>query len=290
MPEQASRAARGLRAVALGAGVPLLGLVAFVVLWWAAIALFVSPASFLSGWSPTRALPRLAELLGTHGFWRHVVASLRRIAVGMTLALAVGVPLGMLVGSVRWVNHALSPATSFVRMVSPLSWTPLAIILFGVGDGPVYFLVAIGAVWPIMLNTAHGVATLERKWTLVGRSLGATPWERFLTIVWPAIRSDVLTGVRLGLTTAWIILVPAEMLGVDSGLGFFILDSRDRFDYPGVVAAILVIGAIGLLLDRVAAWALTPRRRSRRRAAPAPAAFTGGAASVLDARAGDYRI
>src|SRR5690606_30399161 len=107
------------------------------------------------------------------------------------------------------------------------------------------------------------VAGLDRQWLMLGRSLRATRPELLRTIVWPGVRTDVLTGLRLGLTTAWIILVPAEMLGVDSGLGYFILDARDRFAYAELMAAVIVIGVLGLLLDRLAWWFLTPRRRRR---------------------------
>lgn len=242
---------------------PLIGLVAFVALWWLWIEALVDPESFLADWSPRDAVPALWELLREGDLNRHVIASVKRIVVGLTVATALGVPLGIALGSSRWFNLTMSPITAFVRMVSPLSWTPLAIILFGVGDPPVYFLTAIGAMWPIALSTSRGVSSLDPQWLMLGRSLGATRIEAFRTIVWPGIKSDVLNGLRLGMTTAWIILVPAEMLGVDSGLGFFILDARDRFNYPEVVAAIIVIGFIGLVLDRLAQWLLTPRRRTR---------------------------
>lgn len=254
---------RGAR-LAGAIGYPLVGLIAFVALWWLWVETLVDPKSFLADWSPREAVPALWELLRDGELNRHAIASVKRIVVGLTVATAVGVPLGIAMGSSRWFNLTISPVAAFVRMVSPLSWTPLAIILFGVGDPPVYFLTAIGAMWPITLSTSRGVSSLDPQWLMLGRSLGATRLEAFRTIVWPGIRSDVLNGLRLGMTTAWIILVPAEMLGVDSGLGFFILDARDRFNYPEVVAAIIVIGFIGLVLDRVAQWLLTPRRRARR--------------------------
>jgi len=210
----------------------------------------------------------------------------KRIFVGVSIAAAVGVPLGLALGGVRWFSLTAGPVAGFIRMISPLSWTPLAIILFGVGDRPVYFLVAIGAVWPIALSTAAGVASLERQWLVLGRSLGATRLELMRTVVWPGIRADVLTGLRLGTGTAWIILVPAEMLGVDSGLGYFILDARDRFNYAEVVAAIILIGMIGLVIDRLTGWAFTPRRKVRAAPQPQP----DPARIEVAAGVGDYRI
>src|SRR5690606_38148887 len=135
---------------------------------------------------------------------------------GLGLALLLGLSLDLLLGAVRWLAAATGPLTSFIRMISPLSWTPLAIVVFGVGDPPVYFLIAVGATWPVALSTAAGVSALNPQWLLLGRSLGATRLELLRTIVWPGIKGEVLTGMRLGLSTAWIILVPAEMLGVDS--------------------------------------------------------------------------
>jgi len=277
-PDSPTAARHTATKVALAIGVPIVGLVAFVLLWLAWIELFVDSSSFLADWSPRLALPELRDLLASGDLNRHMTASVKRIVVGLGIAIVVGIPLGMAMGGFRIFNLAATPATAFLRMVSPLSWTPLAIILFGVGDSPVYFLTAIGAVWPITLSTAAGVSALDRDWLMLSRSLGATRFETLRTIVWPGIRNEVLTGIRLGMTTAWIILVPAEMLGVDSGLGFFILDARDRFNYPEVVAAIIVIGVIGIILDRIAHYLLTPRRRERTRpsvAASMPAMQAG---------------
>lgn len=270
-------------------GYPLLGAVLLVALWWLAVRLFVEPGSFLSAFAPDRGGRALVDLLGEGALNRHIIASLRRILVGLAIAAGIGIPFGLALGGVPLFARTIAPAASFVRMVSPLSWTPLAIIWFGVGDQPVYFLIAIGAVWPIALSTSAGVAALDPQWLMLGRSLRASRLELLRTIIWPGIRADVLTGLRLALTTAWIILVPAEMLGVDSGLGYFILDSRDRFAYSDLVAAIVVIGALGFTLDRAAHHLLTPRRKTARRPARRPVAAP---ADIVLAEPGapEYRI
>jgi NitT/TauT family transport system permease protein len=259
--------------VALGAA----GLVAFVVLWWAVIGALVPPDSFLARFAPLDAFASLGQLLSSGQLTEHVAASLRRIAVGLALAAAIGIPLGLAVGSIRALGLASGPVFGFVRVISPLAWTPLAIILFGVGDAPVYFLIAIGAIWPIVLNTSAGVAGLERGWLLVAHSLGGTRWEVVRHVVWPGVRGQLLTGLRLATGLAWIILVPAEMLGVDSGLGYFILDARDRFAYDQLVAAILVIGVLGFAIDLLARRMFavrrgTPRRRAAERSTRAETA------------------
>jgi NitT/TauT family transport system permease protein len=148
-------------------------------------------------------------------------------------------------------------------MISPLAWAPLAVMVFGVGDAPVYFLIAVGCVWAIVLNVAAGVHALDPRWLLLARSLGATPVETFHTIVWPGIRAHVVTGFRLAVGLAWIIVVPAEMLGVDSGLGYAVLNTRDRLAYGELMAMILIIGACGFVMDLGVRWLVADRRGRR---------------------------
>ncbi|MBI3970931.1 MAG: ABC transporter permease [Chloroflexi bacterium] len=257
----------------VGFAAPLAGIVVFLLLWWASIAFLVPPKSFLARFAPDLTFAALVRLLGSGELWPHVAASFRRVLVGLAISVAVGFPLGLAAGSSRLFARMSGPIFQFIRMVSPLSWTPLAIILLGVGDAPVYFLIAIGATWPIVLNTAAGVTALDPRWITVGRSLGANRWEIARTIVWPSIRPHVLTGLRLAVGLAWIILVPAEMLGVDSGLGYFILDTRDRLAYADLMAAIIVIGLAGFLIDTVARRTFQERRR-RTRAGAAPVSRT----------------
>jgi NitT/TauT family transport system permease protein len=137
-------------------------------------------------------------------------------------------------------------------MISPLSWMPIAVMVFGIGDQPVYFLLGYAAVWPVMLSTLSGVKAVDRHWLEVASSLAASRWETIWHIVVPAITGHVLTGIRLAMGVLWIVLVPCEMLGVTAGLGYFILDTRDRLDYPALMATIVLIGVLGFLLD----WAL----------------------------------
>ncbi len=247
-----------------GAGVALV-----VALWWASTTLLVPPYSFLARFSPDKAVVALVRLLATGELWPHLLTSFRRVLVGLSISAAIGIPLGLAIGSLPVLARLTGPVFQFVRMVSPLSWTPLAIILLGVGDAPVYFLIGIGSMWPIVLNTSAGVGALDPRWLTVGRSLGASRWEILQTIVWPGIRPHVLTGLRLAVGLSWIILVPAEMLGVDSGLGYFVLNTRDRLAYPELMAAILVIGCCGFLIDTAARWAFTEHRRAPRRGARA---------------------
>ena len=260
-PSLAARAPRNWRRTALNVALPLAGILVVVATWWLCTAVLAPRGSFLSRFAPDRTATALVRLLATGQLWLHLLTSLRRVLVGLAISAAIGVPLGLAVGSLPLLNRATGPTFQFVRMVSPLSWTPLAIILLGVGDRPVYFLIAIGCVWPITLNTAAGVAALDPRWLTLARSLGATRWETLRTIVWPGVRAHVLTGLRLAVGLAWIILVPAEMLGVNSGLGYFALNTRDRLAYDDLMASILVIGACGFMIDAAARRALSGRSR-----------------------------
>jgi NitT/TauT family transport system permease protein len=159
------------------------------------------------------------------------------------------------VGWLRTLEAAATPAFQFLRMISPLSWMPIAVMAFGIGDRPIYFLLAFSAVWPIMLNTAAGVRQLDPRWLQLALSLSATRWETLWSVVLPGVLGHVLTGLRLAIGIVWIVLVPCEMLGVSAGLGYAILDARDRLAYSDLMALVLLIGALGFLLD-VAARAL----------------------------------
>jgi NitT/TauT family transport system permease protein len=237
-----------VRAIVLGA----FGLVAVVGLWWLAIALAGNGNPMVAQFAPQRTFAALPALVLQDQLLTHVATSLRRVAVGLAWALAVGVPAGFAIGRLRWLEQMLSPALQFLRMVSPLSWMPVAVMSLGVGDRAVYFLLAFSAVWPLLMNTAAGVAQLDRRWIELGESLAATRLEMIWHIYVPGIAAHVLTGVRLAIGVLWIVLVPAEMLGVNAGLGYLILDTRDRLAYSELTAVILVIGALGFALDLLA--------------------------------------
>jgi NitT/TauT family transport system permease protein len=250
-PGQAKPAVRWLH-IATKATLGIAGLAVLVVLWWIATDLLASPAGFLRHFSPLEAVASLARLTTHSDLPVHIMVSMRRVLIGLCFALMIGVPLGLAVGSLAWFNAATSPAFQFLRMISPLSWMPLAVMVFGVGDRPIYFLLAFAAVWPILLNTAEGVRRLQPSWLSLAASLSATRWETLRYVVFPGVLAHVLTGLRLAIGIVWIVLVPCEMLGVSAGLGYFILDTRDRLAYSELTAMVLVIGLLGFLLDAAA--------------------------------------
>lgn len=242
-PARPAMRLRALRPVLL----PVLGVAALIVLW----ALVTGPSAPLLArrFAPDQSFAALADLLGSGRLLPHIVASLLRVASGLAIAFVVGAALGVLVARSRSANAATSVAFQFLRMISPLTWMPLAIISLGIGDAPVVFLIAAAAVWPVLLSTAHGVTTVDPRWIAAARTLGARGGTLITRVLIPAAAPDVLNGLRLALGIAWVVLVPAEMLGVRSGLGYFILDTRDRFAYDELGALVLVIGALGFVLD-----------------------------------------
>ncbi len=227
----------------------LTGVAVALLLWQFFTSTLFLNEQFSRSFSPGNTFVELFHFVSDGAFTRHAVPSLSRVAVGLVFAIALGIPVGILIGYFSKLNLLTNTVFQFIRMTSPLAWMPIAIIIFGVGNKPVYFLITMAAVWPIIINTAHGVRNVNPLWIKVVRMLGGEHREVLRRAVIPAIIPDMLTGLRISLGISWIILVPAEMLGVSSGLGYYILDTRDRFNYGELIAVILVVGFFGFLSD-----------------------------------------
>lgn len=187
----------------------------------------------------------------------HVLASLSRVLLGFGAAAAVAVPLGVLMGWSRKLDALLDPLVEAVRPVPPLAWLPLAVTWFGIGNASAAFLIFLGALFPILLNTVAGVRSVEPRLIEAARTLGAGRGTVLLRVLSPGALPSVTTGLRIGMGIAWMTVIAAELTGVKSGygLGYLIMSARDvaRMDY--VVAGIVVIGLIGFLLDRIIRYA-----------------------------------
>lgn len=225
------------------------GVMLALLLWQFFTSQLFLTEQFSRNFSPANTFRELFGFLGSGAFVRHALPSLSRVGIGLAVAVAIGIPVGILVGYFSKLNLLTNTVFQFIRMTSPLAWMPIAIIIFGVGNKPVYFLIAMAAVWPIIINTAHGVRNVNPLWVKVVRMLGGEHKAVLRRVVIPAIIPDMLTGLRISLGISWIILVPAEMLGVPSGLGYYILDTRDRFNYGELTAVILVVGFFGFVSD-----------------------------------------
>lgn len=233
-------------------GLMLSGLLVLVALWQLGVWQLQQKLPLARLLAPLPAMENLVGLLVSGEIIGDVAASLRRVLVSLSLALLVGIPVGLSVGFWQRFELATSGAFQFLRMISPLSWMPIAVMVFGIGDQPVYFLLSMGAVWPIILNTAAGVRSLDPGWLMLAQSMSASRLEMLLRVVLPGILGSILTGTRLAICMIWVLVVPCEMLGVTSGLGYFILDTRDRLAYSELMAVILLIGMLGYLLDSLA--------------------------------------
>ena len=240
--------ARALRAC----GWPALGLALALGLWWLGVhglarqSVMAQRFSPENTWAAARLLWQGGEML------QHALVSLQRVALGLLGGLLIGLPLGLLVGISKRAEQMSSVVFQLLRMISPLSWMPLAVMALGLGDAPVVFLLVCAALWPIVLNVAAGIAAIDPQWLTLADSMGANRRERLWRVIAPAIASHLLTGLRLAIGLIWVVLVPAEMLGVNAGLGYFILDTRDRMAYGELMVTILFIGVLGYLLDGLA--------------------------------------
>lgn len=230
----------------------VIGVTAAVVLWQLAVQLIESP-EFRAGFAPAGALRALVRFIGSGALVAHALPSLSRVGSGLAIATLIGIPVGVLIGYFKPLHQVTNTVFQFARMTSPLAWSPIAIIVFGVGDRPVVFLIAVAALWPILINTANGVRNVDTTWIRVVRMLGATRWGVVRRAIIPAVLPEMLVGIRISLGVSWIVLVPAEFLGVPAGLGYYILDARDRFDYSELMALILVVGFLGYLTDTLLA-------------------------------------
>jgi len=257
---------RGRRAVGAGPSglltrwaAGLLGLLIGLGVWALLTSGLVTDDPVIGGMSPAETWSGFGDLLDRGVLLSDAAVSLYRLVAGLAVAAFLGVPLGLWLGLRRAAEAVAGPLVQFLRMISPLSWAPVAIAVFGIGNEPVIFLVAAAAVWPIMLSTSAGVTAMDPGYLDVARTMGASGWERLTRVVIPAVRPAILGGIRLALGTAWIVLVPAEMLGVRSGLGYQILNARDQLAYDQVMAVILVIGILGFALDGLSRLLLRDR-------------------------------
>ncbi|MFZ0409819.1 MAG: ABC transporter permease subunit [Cyanobium sp.] len=228
---------------------PALGLLAGLIFWWLLVALLARWTPVIAEFSPPAGFQQLIIGLKSGVLIRHAAASLFRVGIGLAIAVLLAVPLGLLLGLNQRLELTTSAVFQFIRMISPLSWMPIAVMVLGVGDLPVFFLLAVTALWPILLTIISAVRNINPLYIKVARSFAAEPLEIVRRIVLPAIRPNLLASVRVAVGLIWVVLVPAEMLGVSSGLGYLILDCRDRLAYGELTAVLLLIGAIGWVLD-----------------------------------------
>jgi NitT/TauT family transport system permease protein len=227
-----------------------LGPVAFIVFLLALWQIGVSR-------QPVRMLPTPLEVLGGIGelfqrglLVKYVVASLFRVTWGYVSAAVIGIPLGLAIGWFRRSEMALNPIIQVFRPISPLAWIPIAILWFGVGDTAAVFLIFLASFLPLTLTGMNAVASVPVVYINAGRNFGLSNAGLVYRILYPAVLPQLIIGMRITLGIAWLVVVAAEMIAVNSGLGFLIVDARNAGNrYDLVVAGMVMIGIIGMLLD-----------------------------------------
>lgn len=224
----------------------MLGIAVAVAAWQCAVA--ASPRTLVpTPWQTVRAIGELAEkgLLV-----RYVVASLFRVTWGYLAAVAVAVPAGVTLGLSRRGDGAVNPILQILRPISPLAWIPIGILWFGVGDAAAIFLIFLASVLPLTTATVEAVHNLEGVHLAAGRNFGLSHAELVRSVVVPGILPQLIVAMRITLGIAWLVVVAAEMIAVNSGLGFLIVDARNAGNrYDLVVAGMVLIGLIGIGLD-----------------------------------------
>jgi len=189
--------------------------------------------------------------LARHGLLlKYVTASLFRVTWGFLAAAVVAIPLGLVIGWYRRFEMALNPLIQILRPISPLAWIPIAILWFGVGDLSAVFLIFLSCFFPLVLTAMNAVQRIPAMYVNAGRNFGLGPAALVYRVLYPAVLPQLITGLRITLGVAWLVVVAAEMIAVNSGLGFLVVDARNAGNrYDLVVAAMVLIGLIGLLLD-----------------------------------------
>lgn len=208
-----------------------------------------------SGWStqvfpdPITVVTSLIELIANGTLVRHTVASLYRVTAGFYLAVLLGVPLGIVLGRIWTTRSLFNPVIHFLRPISPLAWIPLAMLWFGIGDPPAIFLIFLASFFPMVVSTTIAVQNIHPTFFQVAANFKFSKKEMITRLILPAIIPEVVTALRLTVTIAWLVVVAAEMIAVQSGLGYLILDSRNALRMDYVMDGMIVIGLIGLILD-----------------------------------------
>lgn len=240
---------------------PILGILGFLLVWQ-----FLSSTGIIklpgpiSVWTDERTRILLlypfmnSKTYGVGLFWQ-TLASLERVAKGYTLAAIVGIGMGVLVGTNPFLNKALDPLFQFLRMVAPLAWVPIALAALQQNEPAALFVIFITSVWPILINTTEGVRQIPDDYNNVAKVLQLSRKEYYLNILFPSALPYIFTGLRIAIGLAWLAIIAAEivMSGI-TGIGFFIWNAYQQNYISEILLAVVYIGAVGLLLDRLMAW------------------------------------
>ncbi len=242
---------------------PGIGFAVIIALWWAIATFFTNLMP-----TPWEALVANMDYIlnpfyrrgpGDLGIGWLLLASLRRVLLGFGLGTLVAIPVGFWIGLSPRAMKAINPIVQIFKPVSPVAWLPIALAIFNLAEPSAIFVIFITSLWPTLINTALGVASVPKDYLQVAEVLEMSPWRRMTKILWPASLPYIFTGLRISLGIAWLVIVAVEMLTGGIGIGFFVWDEWNRLNLSSVFLAVLVIGLTGLILDyllaRLQQWA-----------------------------------
>lgn len=226
-------------------------LVVFVIAWQL-ISMYgqrINPQLDVMMPPPTAVISAAEDLAARGVLFMHILDSLKRVLLAVGAATVLGVPLGLAMGWSKRFRAVVDPLLEFIRPIPPLAWIPLSILWFGIGDLQIVYIIFLAAFFPVVLNSLAGARDVDAYLVRAGLSLGARPRELFLTVVLPAALPHIFTGMRIGLGIGWMALVAGELVAAPSGLGYMINNARTLFRSDYILLGMVLIGALGLVLD-----------------------------------------
>lgn len=233
---------------------PIMG-IAFFILVWAVLSHYRTdlpgPAATWTSAVELFAHPFYNNGPNDQGIGWNILRSLGRVGMGFGMAALIGIPLGFMLGRFRFLNDMMSPIISLLRPVSPLAWLPIGLLVFKAAEPASIWVIFISSIWPIIINTAMGVSQVPQDYLNVARVLNLSEWKIFTKILFPSVLPYLLTGIRLSIGVAWLVIVAAEMLTGGVGLGFWVWDEWNNLNVAHIIIAIFVVGIVGLLLEQI---------------------------------------
>jgi nitrate/nitrite transport system permease protein len=242
-----------LRNITLAVLPPLAGLALFILIWVGISIMSQSLPGPGKTWDAAVVLfsdPFYINGPNDQGIGWNILNSLQRVGMGFGMAALVGIPLGFILGRFKFMNDMASPIISLLRPVSPLAWLPIGLLVFKAADPAAIWVIFISSIWPLVINTAMGVSKVPQDYLNVARVLNLSEWKIATKIMLPSAMPYILTGIRLSIGVAWLVIVAAEMLTGGVGLGFWVWDEWNNLNVEHILIAIFVVGIVGLLLEQ----------------------------------------
>ncbi|UCV17134.1 nitrate ABC transporter permease [Quatrionicoccus australiensis] len=232
---------------------PSLGMLVLIGIWYVATLKGGSIPGPVQTWDAATVLfadPFYRNGPNDQGIGWNILSSLQRVGIGFGFAAVVGIPLGFILGRSAFLAAMINPIISLLRPVSPLAWLPIGLLVFKKADPAATYTIFICSIWPMIMNTAQGVQRVPQDYLNVARVLALSEWKVVTKILFPAVLPYMLTGIRLSIGTAWLVIVAAEMLTGGVGIGFWVWDEWNNLKVEHIIIAIFVIGIVGLILEQ----------------------------------------